>query len=171
MENQIVNPNTSIAITPVDPINAIKESGAFNAELFEAVAANPESFLRKTPFDGLGRKVTSEELEGKKVYFFDCAILDYEALDPDKSHDPNNLTPEDLKHYHYSAWRGVLDDGSGESIIYCAGTKLTKLADLLLNGQNDNAYNAVREKGAHLYFPKMRRLANGRTFMDPDLIP
>lgn len=156
---------------PVDPVKTMKESGQFNAELFAMIAANPNAFLRKTPFDGLGRVVKSEELEEKKVYFFDCAIIDFEGVDPKKPpRDPKNPAPEELKRFHYSAWRGILEE-TGESIVYSAGYKLTNLAENLLNGENEAAYNAVREKGIHLYFPKMRRLANGHTMMDPDLIP
>lgn len=169
MENNIIK--TTNQELPQDPIKKMRESGQFNAELFAMIAANPEAFLRKTPFDGLGRVVKSEELEGKRVYFFDCAIIDFEAVDPKKSpRDPKHPAPEDLKHYHYSAWRGILEE-TGESIVYSAGYKLTNLAENLLNGENEAAYNAVREKGIHLYFPKMRRLVNGNSFMDPDLIP
>lgn len=169
MENTIIK--TSNQTLATDPVKAMRESGQFNAELFAMVSANPDAFQRKTPFDGLGRSVKTEELEEKKVYFFDCAILDFDSVDPQNPpRDPQHPTVDEIKHYHYSVWRGILED-TGESIIYSAGTKLTQLAECLLNGENEAAYNAVREKGAHLYFPKMRRLANGHTFMDPDLIP
>lgn len=145
----------------VNPLTSAKMSSQTCVEVLALVREHPESFLRKSSFDGLGEWVKTEELEGTTAYLFDCEILDYDAKD--------SLT-NDLKHYHYSVWLGVRES-DGLSFIYSAGSKLTSLAELLLNGENESVLNAVREKGMHVKFPKLRRLANGHSFMDAQLIP
>lgn len=153
-----------ISLTPkkiVNPLTAAKQNPQTCGELLQLVKENPDAFLRKSSFDGLGEWVKSEDLEECTAFLFDCEILDYNAVDP--------KTKEE-KHYRYSVWLGVRESDD-LSFIYAAGSKLTQLAELLLNGDNDKTLAAVREKGAHVKFPKMRRLSNGNNFMDVQLIP
>ena len=144
-----------------NPLTDTKMQPTYNAELFDFLESNPDAFLRKSKFDGLGEWVKTEELEGKTAYLYACEILDYTAKDP---------KTQQQKHYHYSVWLGVREE-DGLAFIYAAGKKLTGLAEKLLDPANEKILSAVNTKGAHVRFPQMKRLANGNNFMDPDLIP
>lgn len=159
MNEMMIKENEKVIVDPVT--NNQIDINSFNGDLFSHLQDNPDVWLRSTSFDGLGRRVETSELIGKKVYFFDCEVIDYDLI------DKKSL---ESKHFHYSAWRGILEE-SGESIVYLGGTKLTKLADDLVLPENANILEAVRNKGAHLYFPPMKDLGGGRQFCNPDLIP
>lgn len=158
--NEIIKQSTEITVT--NPMTGEIFQPQYNDVLFAALQENPDVWYKSTSFDGQGRLIDTEELLGKKVYFFACELIDYEAIDK---------KTEKKESYHYSAFWGVLEE-TGEAIIYRAGTKLTRLAEYLLDPQNADKLAAVNAKGAHFYFPaKLKTLPNGNTYCDPALIP
>lgn len=149
-------------ITVVNPLTGQVFSPSYNAEVFEALNDNPDVWYKSTSFDGQGRLVDTNELLGKKVYFFACEIIDYNVQDK----KDNRSVP-----HHFSAWWGVIEE-TGEAIIYRAGIKLTRLAEYLLNPANSEKLQAVNSKGLHFHFPtKLKMLPNGNNYCDPALIP
>lgn len=149
-------------ITVVNPLTGQVFNPAYNAEVFEALNDNPEVWYKATSFDGQGRLISTDELLGKRAYFFACEMIDYDAVDK-KS--------QKREHYHFSAWWGVLEE-TGETIIYRAGIKMTRLAEYLLDPANADKLQAVNTKGVHFYFPaKLKTLPNGNNYCDPALIP
>lgn len=158
--NEIIKQSTELTVT--NPLTGEVFVPQYNAEIFEGLNDNPDVWYRSTSFDGQGRLVDTDELLGKRVYFFACEMIDYDAI---------NKKSNQSEHYHYSAWWGVLEE-TGEAIIYRAGIKLTRLADYLLNPANSDKLAAVNAKGVHFYFPtKLKTLPNGNNYCDPALIP
>lgn len=158
--NEIMKQSTEIEV--VNPLTGDVFKPEYNAEIFSALSDNPEVWYKSTSFDGQGRLVSTEELLGKRTYFFACEVIDYDCLNK-KTNQPEN--------HHFSAWWGVIED-TGEVIIYRAGIKLTRLAEYLLDPDNSDKLKAVNAKGLHFSFPaKLKTLPNGNNYCDPSLIP
>lgn len=158
MSNEVQKVEKSSVVNPLTQEFAEKK---YNGELFEFLLNNPDAFLRKSSFDGLGEWVKTGDLENSTAYLFACEILDYDVADAKSG---------EIKHSHYSVWLGVREP-DGLRFIYAAGMKLTGLAEKLLEPQNELTLKAVNDKGIHVKFPAVKRLANGNNFMDPDIIP
>lgn len=146
----------------MSPKKAAFEGAGTSPMFLEFLQKNPEIFLRKSSFDGMGVPFTSDDLDGEKAWLYECEMLDYDA--------PNKDTG-DLEHYHYSVWLGVRERDN-IAFVYAAGKQLTELCESLILPENEAVKNDISEKGIHVVFKKIKLKSDAKkSFMKVDVIP
>lgn len=160
---QELNGNFGMEVTRrMSPKKAAFECGGTSPMFLDFLQKNPEIFLRKSSFDGMGEPFTSEDLNGEKAFLYECEILDFDA--------PNKDTGE-MKHFHYSVWLGVRDRDE-RAFVYSAGKQLTELAEALILSENEAVRRDVSERGIHVVFSLIKLKSDPKkSFMKVDVIP
>lgn len=146
----------------LSPKKVAFEGGGTAPEFLNFLQNNPEIFLRKSSFDGMGEPFTSDDLEGEKAWLYECEMLDYDGLDKDTG---------EIKHFRYSVWLGVRESDN-ISFVYSAGKQLTELCESLILPENKAVKDAVSEKGIHVIFNMIKLKSNPKkSFMKVQVIP
>lgn len=163
MVRQEINGSVSRVVTRrMSPKKVAYEGGGTSPLFLDFLQKNPEIFLRKSSFDGMGEPLTSDDLDGEKAFLYECEILDYDA--------PNKDTGE-LEHFHYSVWLGVRDRDN-LSFVYSAGKQLTELAEALILPENATVKEDVSARGIHVIFNMIKLKSDPKkSFMKVDVIP